>query len=94
MHAALYGLKQDKAAAFDADLTTTMASEGFFPIPSNPKTFHKLCPLNPLNSLSVTRHVDDGAVYRTSDHLLEDLKTLLSNANSPTSTSPKPATPT
>jgi hypothetical protein len=54
-----------------------MASGGFFPLPSDPKTFHKRCPINPLNSLSVNMHVDDGEGYTQSPHLLKELKALL-----------------
>lgn len=71
-----YGLKQANHE-YDQDLARVLAAAGFHPTPSDHHTFHKTCPLNPLDSLTLNIHVDDGWHCTTSTTLLADLKATL-----------------
>ena len=54
-----YGIKQANHE-FDKDLTLLLTNAGFIPTSSDHHSFHKRCPDNPLDSLTLNMHVDDG----------------------------------
>ena len=72
----MYGLKQSNHI-YDQNLIKTLADAGYFPCPSHPYTFIKLCPENPQDYLIVSFHVDDGDLVCTSNHLLPEFKDII-----------------
>jgi hypothetical protein len=72
----MYGLKQSNHI-YDQNLIKTLADAGYFPCPSHPYTFMKICPENPLDYLIVSFHVDDGDLVCTSNHLLPEFKDII-----------------
>ena len=73
-----YGIKQANHE-YDKDLTNLLSNAGFMPTPSDPHSFYKQCPINPLNSLTVNLHVDDGWHVTCSSTLLAELKAVLTS---------------
>ena len=69
-----YGIKQANHE-YDKDLINLLTNAGFLPNASDPHSFHKRCPDNPADSLTLNMHVDDGW------HVLR-------NATSPTQSCP------
>lgn len=72
----LNGLKQSNHI-YDQNLIATLASQGYNQLPSAPYIFHKRCPNNPQDYLTLPMNVDDGTIYTTSPYLLSELKSLL-----------------
>ena len=72
----MYGLKQSNHI-YDQNLIKTLADAGYFPCPSHPYTFMKICPENPQDYLIVSFHVDDGDLVCTSNHLLPEFKDII-----------------
>ena len=58
---------------FDKDLTLLLTNAGFMPTSSDQHSFHKRCPDNPLDSLTLNMHVDDGWHVTCSSRLLTQL---------------------
>ena len=54
-----YGIKQANHE-YDKDLINFLTFAGFHPTPSDYHSFHKPCPDNPADSLTLNMHVDDG----------------------------------
>jgi hypothetical protein len=79
---AQYGLKQSNAI-FSNNFITTMTNANFNPTLSDPMTFFKRCSLNPLNSLALTMHVDDGSIISQSDALIDEAKAVLQKRYGP-----------
>jgi hypothetical protein len=71
-----YGIKQANHE-YDKDLINLLTNAGFLPTASDPHSFHKRCPDNPANSLTLNMHVDDGWHVTCSITLLLELKALL-----------------
>ena len=71
-----YGLKQANYE-YDKDLTQLLTTAGFLPTASDHHTFFKRCPNNPLDSLTLNMHVDDGWHITCSTQLLTELKAIL-----------------
>ena len=71
-----YGIKQANHE-YDKDLVNLLTTNGFVPTASDHHSFYKQCPLNPLNSLTLNMHVDDGWYVTCSTILREELKTIL-----------------
>lgn len=71
-----YGLKQANYE-YDKDLTLLLTTAGFQPTPSDHHTYYKQCPDNPLDSLTLNMHVDDGWHITCSTRLLAELKAIL-----------------
>ena len=71
-----YGIKQANHE-YDKDLTHLLTSAGFTPTPSDHHSFHKRCPNNPLDSITLNMHVDDGWYVTCSTTLRAELKLLL-----------------
>ena len=71
-----YGIKQANHE-YDKDLITILTSAGFNPTNSDHHSFHKWCPDNPADSLTLNMHVDDGWYVTTSTTLREELKSIL-----------------
>jgi hypothetical protein len=78
----LNGLKQSNHI-FDQDLIATLESSGFMRLPSAPYVFHKRCPNDSQDYLTLPMNVDDGTIFTTSTYLLDELKTLLLNRYGP-----------
>jgi len=57
--ACMYGLKQSNAV-FDKDFRETMIAGGFNPTVCDPRTYIKFSATNPLESIKINMHVDDG----------------------------------
>ena len=72
----LNGLKQSNNI-YDKDLISTLETKGYMRLPSAPYVFHKRCPDNPQDYLTVPMNVDDGTIYTTSPNLLAELKSVL-----------------
>ena len=72
----MYGLKQSNHI-YDQGLIKTLRDAGYFPCPSHPYTFMKICLENPLDYLIVSFHVDDGDLVCTSNHLLPEFKDII-----------------
>ena len=72
----MYGLKQANNI-FDKDFTLTLTSHGYFPIPEDPHTFTKRCPIDPADYLHINTHVDDAQYFSTSKTLTAELKTII-----------------
>lgn len=70
-----YGIKQANHE-FDKDLVTILTKAGFVPTPSH-HSFHKRCPIDPAESLTLNMHVDDGWYVTCSPTLRDELKTIL-----------------
>ena len=68
----VYGIKQSNNI-FDADFTSNITSIGYTPIPQDPHTFSKRCPLDPTRYCHLNMHVDDGQYFSTSNHLTLEL---------------------
>jgi hypothetical protein len=71
-----YGIKQANYE-YDKDLTQLLTTAGFLPTASDHHSFHKRCPDNPLDSLTLNMHVDDGWHVTCSARLLSELKAIL-----------------
>ena len=76
-----YGIKQANHE-FDKDLVAILTNAGFVPTPSDNHSFHKRCPINPADSLTLNMHVDDGwyitcspTLRETQDHPPTTLRT-------------------
>jgi hypothetical protein len=72
----LNGLKQSNHI-YDQDLIATLERNGYMRLPSAPYVFHKRCPHNPDDYVTVPMNVDDGTIYTTSPHLLAEFKAIL-----------------
>ena len=72
----MYGLKQANNI-FDKDFAFTLTSHGYFPIPEDPHTFTKRCPIDPADYLHINTHVDDAQYFSTSKTLTAELKTII-----------------
>ena len=77
-----YGIKQANYE-FDKDLTLLLTNAGFMPTSSDHHSFHKHCPDNPLDSLTLNMHVDDGWHVTCSSRLLAELKDVLTSRYGP-----------
>lgn len=77
-----YGIKQANHE-FDEDLTLLLTNAGFIPTPSDHHSFYKRCPDNPLDSLTLNMHVDDGWHITCSNRLLIELKDILTSRYGP-----------
>ena len=71
-----YGIKQANHE-FDKDLVNVLIAAGFAPTPSDHHSFHKRCPINPTDSLTLNMHVDDGWYVTCSQTLRDELKNTL-----------------
>ena len=78
-----YGLRQSNHI-FEQDLEKNLASINLLPCPSHTRTYHQQCPLNPLNSLTLSMTVDDGTGHFTSEHLFNQLKQKIIDRYGPT----------
>lgn len=72
----VYGIKQANNI-FDKDFTALLSTNGYHPTDEDPHTFTKRCPLDPSDYLHVNVHVDDGQYAGTSDHLVQELQSIL-----------------
>ena len=77
-----YGIKQANHE-YDKDLSLLLTNAGFLHTPSDHHTFFKRCPVNPLDSLTLNLHVDDGWHVTCSSTLLADLKQVLTSRYGP-----------
>ena len=77
-----YGIKQANHE-FDKDLSHLLINAGFLPTPSDHHSFHKRYPNNPLDSLTLNMHVDDGWHITSSSTLLLQLKQVLTSRYGP-----------
>ena len=77
-----YGIKQANHA-FGRDLTLHLTNAGFIPTSSDHHSFHKRCPDNPLDSLTLNMHVDDGWHITSSSRHLVQLKDVLTSRYGP-----------
>ena len=68
----VYGVKQSNSI-FDTDFTNNITSIGYTPIPQDPHTFTKRCPLDPSRYCHLNMHVDDGQYFSTSKSLTLEL---------------------
>jgi hypothetical protein len=71
-----YGIKQANHE-YDKDLIHTLTEAGFIPTASDHHSFHKRCPVNTDDSLTLNMHVDDGWYVTTSTTLQNELKHIL-----------------
>jgi hypothetical protein len=78
----LNGLKQSNHI-YDQNLIATLEGSGFMRLPSASYVFHKRCPNNSQDYLTLPMNVDDGTIFTTSPVLLAELKTLLLNRYGP-----------
>ncbi len=70
------GLKQANYI-FEQDLIKTLENAGFMRLPSAPCVFHKRCPIDPKDYITVPMNVDDGLSLSTSEPLLAEFKEVL-----------------
>ena len=77
-----YGIKQANHE-YDKDLVTLLTAGGFLPTASDHHSFHKRCPLNPADSLTLNMHVDDGWYVTCSFTLRDELKSILQHRYGP-----------
>jgi hypothetical protein len=72
----MYGTKNANAI-FDKDFTATLLAAKFTPLPEDPHTFTKRCPVDPSDYLHLNMHVDDGTYFSTSVYLTNELQQLI-----------------
>jgi hypothetical protein len=72
----VYGLKQSNAI-FDKDLKALFIANGWTAVPSDPHTFVKTCPFNPLNRIICNWHVDDAFIISNTLALYDELQSML-----------------
>ena len=77
-----YGIKQANHE-FDKDLVNILTKAGFLPTPSDHHSFHKRCPINTADSLTLNMHVDDGWYVTCSPTLRDELKSILQQRYGP-----------
>ena len=78
----VYGIKNANSI-FDKDFTKTLTSADYSPIPEDPHTFMKRCPIDPTEYLIINTHVDDAQYWSTSNFLVDELKTIITRRYGP-----------